>query len=162
MFPPRLDEVKQPVSFIFPGQGSQWPQMGQRLKEAFPIFAASLRESEAVLDELQRVRGGAHGRWSLARELAAPEGSTRLARGSAANAVYHVIMPVITALQMALVDLLADWGVRPAAVAGHSLGEVSAAYCSGALSREAALRVVYFRGMFFFFFFLSISLLLLT
>lgn len=140
----------QPVSFIFPGQGSQWPQMGQRLKATFPVFADSLRESEAVLAELQRehrLAGDGGGPWSLARELAAPEASTRLARGSAANAIYHVIMPVITALQMALVDLLADWGVRPAAVAGHSLGEVAAAYCSGALSRRAALRVVYFRGM---------------
>ena len=47
---------------------------------------------------------------------------------------------------MALVDLFASWDIRPARVTGHSSGEIAAAYCSGALSRESALAVAYHRG----------------
>lgn len=49
-------------------------------------------------------------------------------------------------LQVALVDLLASWNIRPEAVVGHSSGEIAAAYCIGALSREAAWKISYFRG----------------
>lgn len=139
----------QAVSFIFPGQGSQWPQMGQKLARTFPVFAQSLRASEAILHELQREHGGTT-TWWLTRELEAPETITHLARGKADNAAYDIIMPTLTALQIALVDLLASWGVRPASVVGHSLGEVGAAYCSAALSHQSALRVSYFRGMCYF------------
>lgn len=47
---------------------------------------------------------------------------------------------------MGLVDLLASWGVRPAAVVGHSSGEIGAAYASGALSRESAWKLAFHRG----------------
>lgn len=47
---------------------------------------------------------------------------------------------------MALVDLLASWGIFPKYVTGHSSGEIAAAYCAGKLSREAAWKVSYFRG----------------
>ena len=51
-----------------------------------------------------------------------------------------------SALQIALVDLFASWGIHPSAVVGHSSGEIAAAYATGALSLEAAMRVAYFRG----------------
>lgn len=54
--------------------------------------------------------------------------------------------PICTALQVALVDLLASWRVGAHAVTGHSSGEVAAAYATGAISREAAWRVAYYRG----------------
>jgi acyl transferase domain-containing protein len=54
--------------------------------------------------------------------------------------------PICAALQIALVDLLDSWGVRPSAVVGHSSGEISAAYAVGGLSKESALRVAYYRG----------------
>ena len=54
--------------------------------------------------------------------------------------------PSCTALQIALVDLLADWDIFPTAVAGHSSGEIAAAYCAGSLSRESALKIAYHRG----------------
>lgn len=47
---------------------------------------------------------------------------------------------------MALVELLASWGIFPTRVIGHSSGEIAAAYCAGKLSREAAWRVAYYRG----------------
>lgn len=54
--------------------------------------------------------------------------------------------PICTALQVALVDLLRHWGVKPVAVIGHSSGEIAAAYCKGAISRESAWKIAYHRG----------------
>ena len=54
--------------------------------------------------------------------------------------------PICTALQVALVDLYASWGIIPSAVVGHSSGEIAAAYCIGGLSKESAWCVAYFRG----------------
>ena len=51
-----------------------------------------------------------------------------------------------TALQIALVDLLASWGILPVAVVGHSSGEIAAAYCVGSLSQSSAIKVSFYRG----------------
>lgn len=49
-------------------------------------------------------------------------------------------------MQIALVELLASWSIRPSTVLGHSSGEIAAAYTAGAISKEAALRIAFFRG----------------
>ncbi|RAH44629.1 KR-domain-containing protein [Aspergillus brunneoviolaceus CBS 621.78] len=54
--------------------------------------------------------------------------------------------PICTALQIALVDLLAFWGVRPSAVIGHSSGEIAASYASGALTKSEAMTIAFYRG----------------
>jgi acyl transferase domain-containing protein len=72
-------------------------------------------------------------------ELFADEKSTRIN-------LPEISQPVCTALQVALVDLLASWRIFPKYVTGHSSGEIAAAYCAGKLSREAAWKVSYFRG----------------
>lgn len=54
--------------------------------------------------------------------------------------------PICTAVQVALVDLLTSWGIKPTAVVGHSSGEIAGAYCKGALSRNDALKIAYYRG----------------
>ena len=54
--------------------------------------------------------------------------------------------PICTALQIALVDLLDSWGIRPSAVVGHSSGEIAAAYCARALSKHSAWKIAYYRG----------------
>lgn len=54
--------------------------------------------------------------------------------------------PLCTAVQIALVDLLKTWGVTPAAVAGHSSGEIAAAYTTGSLTKKEAILAAYFRG----------------
>nr|QIX11475.1 polyketide synthase [Cladonia metacorallifera]UUR48181.1 polyketide synthase 28 [Cladonia metacorallifera] len=56
--------------------------------------------------------------------------------------------PLCTIIQVALVDLLDSWGIKPMAVVGHSSGEMAAAYCAGALSRESAWKLAYYRGQF--------------
>ena len=59
----------------------------------------------------------------------------------------HLSQPLCTALQLALVELLASWNIRPAAVTGHSSGEIAAAYTVGALTFEDAMAVAYYRGV---------------
>jgi acyl transferase domain-containing protein/NADPH:quinone reductase-like Zn-dependent oxidoreductase len=54
--------------------------------------------------------------------------------------------PLCTAIQLALVDLLASWNIKPSAVTGHSSGEIAAAYASGALDFKDALKVSFYRG----------------
>lgn len=54
--------------------------------------------------------------------------------------------PLCTALQVALIDLLATWGVKPCAVVGHSSGEIAAAYAAGAISRKEAIITAFYRG----------------
>lgn len=54
--------------------------------------------------------------------------------------------PICAALQLALVDLLATWGIRPAAVVGHSSGEIGAAYAAGIFTMREAIVAAYYRG----------------
>ena len=55
--------------------------------------------------------------------------------------------PLCTIIQIALVDLLASWNVRPEAVTGHSSGEIAAAYACGSISLESAVTIAYHRGL---------------
>ncbi|KAK4032634.1 polyketide synthase dehydratase-domain-containing protein, partial [Parachaetomium inaequale] len=59
----------------------------------------------------------------------------------------EISQPVCTALQIALVELYASWNILPTRVVGHSSGEIAAAYATGALTLEPAMRVAYFRGL---------------
>ena len=54
--------------------------------------------------------------------------------------------PCCTALQVALVELLCEYGIKPEAVVGHSSGEIAAAYASGAITRKEAIIIAYYRG----------------
>jgi NADPH:quinone reductase-like Zn-dependent oxidoreductase/ubiquinone/menaquinone biosynthesis C-methylase UbiE len=58
----------------------------------------------------------------------------------------QISQPVCTALQIALVNLMSSWDIRPAAVTGHSSGEIAAAYCAGALTSKDAIAAAYHRG----------------
>lgn len=113
--------------FIFTGQGAQWAGMGRELM-AYTTFRQRMDEANAHLKSL-----GCD--WDLIEEINGPRINEP-----------QVSQPACTALQVALVDLVADWGVRPAITVGHSSGEIAAAYAKGALSRAAAWTVAYHRG----------------
>ncbi|KAK7746447.1 Type I Iterative PKS [Cytospora paraplurivora] len=113
--------------FIFTGQGAQWAGMGRELM-AYTIFKKRLDEANAHLKSLGCT-------WDLIEEINGPRVNEP-----------QVSQPACTALQVALVDLVAAWGVKPAITIGHSSGEIAAAYAKGALSREAAWTIAYHRG----------------
>lgn len=119
------------LAFVFTGQGAQWYAMGQGL-DIFPAFKASMEASEHILRDLGCP-------WSLSEELSRSEEDCRLRKTDYSQ-------PACTAVQIALVDLLRQWGIRPAAVVGHSSGEVAAAYSAGLISHEAGMKVAWLRG----------------
>jgi acyl transferase domain-containing protein/surfactin synthase thioesterase subunit/acyl carrier protein len=128
---PRVETEEPPrVVFVFSGQGSQWLGMGRRLLDE-PVFRRALEDCEAVLRP--------HTDWSLLEQLQAGAERSRL------EAV-DVVQPVLFALQVALARLWRWWGVEPAAVVGHSLGEVAAAHVAGVLTLEDAARVIAVRS----------------
>lgn len=114
------------VAFVFCGNGAQWPGMGAALLADDADFRAEV----AALDlELTPLLG-----WSVTAALAVPDGA--LLRRT------EIAQPLLFAVQAGIVAALAARGVRPAAVCGHSVGEVAAAYCAGILDRTSACRVI--------------------
>jgi acyl transferase domain-containing protein/NADPH:quinone reductase-like Zn-dependent oxidoreductase/acyl carrier protein len=119
------------ISFVFTGQGAQWPQMGRELFSE-PTFRDSICRSRNILRDL----GSS---WDLIEELSREGKDSRLKEAELAQ-------PATTAIQIALVDLVRRWGIVPDSVVGHSSGEIGAAYTAGYLSRFMALKASYFRG----------------
>ncbi|SNS93901.1 Acyl transferase domain-containing protein [Actinoplanes regularis] len=114
--------------FVFPGQGAQWVGMALALVEESPVFAAALAECAQALS--------AHVDWDLYAALADEQLLARV----------DVVQPVSFAVHVALARLWESVGVRPAAVVGHSQGEIAAAHVAGLLSLAEAARVVAVRS----------------
>ncbi|MFC8129713.1 type I polyketide synthase [Streptomyces sp. NPDC057302] len=114
---------------VFPGQGSQWVGMGAQLLDESPVFAARIDECEQALSPYVE--------WSLAEVLRGD--GTELSR-------VEVVQPVLWAVMVSLAAVWADHGIKPAAVIGHSQGEMAAACVAGALSLEDAARIVAVRS----------------
>ncbi|MEU7696532.1 type I polyketide synthase, partial [Microbispora hainanensis] len=117
--------------FVFPGQGSQWPEMARALLTAHPVFRA---EIDACAEAF-----APHVDWSLHAVLRGDPGAPSLER-------VDVVQPVLFAVMVSLAAMWRAAGVRPDAVAGHSQGEIAAAYVAGALSLDDAARLVTLRS----------------
>ncbi|WP_046317455.1 type I polyketide synthase [Mycobacterium sp. UM_Kg1] len=118
------------VTFVFSGQGSQWHGMALRLQSQEPVFAEALAACDDALFP--------HLGHSILKELAAQDGPQDRCKLSDIG----ILQPTIFAIQVALAALWRSWGVEPAAVVGHSLGEAAAAHVAGALSLDDAARVI--------------------
>ncbi|KAK3358219.1 hypothetical protein B0T25DRAFT_477401 [Lasiosphaeria hispida] len=130
--PPTRASQTPSLLWVFTGQGAQWFAMGRELIAGSPTFRTNLQEAGAYFGTL-----GCE--WDLLEELEATELNSRINEP-------QISQPACTALQVALVDLLREWGTEPAAVVGHSSGEIAAAYAKGAISRETAWKIAFHRG----------------
>ncbi|MFJ8002341.1 type I polyketide synthase, partial [Streptomyces sp. NPDC096310] len=119
------------VVFVFPGQGSQWVGMAVGLLEGSGVFAERFAACASVVDPLVG--------WSLVDVVRGVEGAPGLDR-------VDVVQPVLWAVMVSLAEVWRSFGVEPAAVVGHSQGEIAAAVVAGVLSLEDGARVVVLRS----------------
>ncbi|KIQ67246.1 polyketide synthase [Kitasatospora griseola] len=117
------------VAFVFPGQGAQWPRMAVDLLDTSAVFRDRMDACAQALEPFVD--------WSPIDVLRDPD-APRAPAGDRAD----VVQPLLFAVTVSLAELWRSHGVEPAAVLGHSVGEVTAAAVSGALSLDDSARVV--------------------
>jgi acyl transferase domain-containing protein len=127
----RRSNLPQKPVFVCTGMGQQWWAMGHELLAQEPTFRQAVEEVNELFGSLAG--------WSLLEKLTADETASQVQETS-------VGQPAIFALQVGLAALWRSWGVEPAAVLGHSAGEMAGAYIAGALSLEDAVRVTFHRS----------------
>ncbi|MGL6234708.1 MAG: SDR family NAD(P)-dependent oxidoreductase [Segniliparus sp.] len=130
--PPRVlfGGITDPV-FVFSGMGPQWWGMGRSLLARPGLFFDIAQDIDVAFGQVSG--------WSLMAELLRTEESSRVTRT-------RIAQPANFMIQAALVKYLEQFGIRPTAVVGHSVGEVTSAYVSGALSLADAAKVSFHRA----------------
>ncbi|MCP4657227.1 MAG: acyltransferase domain-containing protein, partial [bacterium] len=131
---------ERPLVFMFPGQGAQHAGMGRELYEAEPAYRAELDRCCELLEphlgidlrEVISLGSGTHGR----TRRSAPTDLDQTA----------ITQPALFAVEYALARVWMEWGLRPTALIGHSIGEYVAACLAGVFSLEDALELVALRG----------------
>lgn len=124
------DTFAEGSAFFYSGNGSQWIGMGRALLED-PVFKKSIYEIDETFSGLAG--------FSIEDQLA----------GLLPELSYDdtdIAQPALFAVQVGMTNMLAAMGVRPQAVAGHSVGEVAAAWAAGALDLRSAVEVIYHRS----------------
>eukprot|EP00026_Physarum_polycephalum_P000013 Phypoly_transcript_00013.p1 GENE.Phypoly_transcript_00013~~Phypoly_transcript_00013.p1 ORF type:complete len:3714 (+),score=596.07 Phypoly_transcript_00013:46-11187(+) len=120
-----------PVVFVFSGQGPQWWGMGRDLLH-HKVFRASFDQVDKILQQLTG--------WSVLERLQKSKDEPAILDDTS------ISQPSMFAIQVSLVDLWRHWGVTPAAVVGHSIGEIAAAYASGAITLQQGVQIVFNRS----------------
>ncbi len=125
--------LKDPLGpvFIYSGNGSQWAGMGEQLLAEDPLFRATVEEIDRLFLR--------HADFSLVDELAGKNGRDRYA-------YTEIAQPALFAVQVGMTQMLRSRGLQPIAVAGHSVGEVAAAWAAGGLTLGDAIDVIYHRS----------------
>lgn len=130
------ERADRSVAFLFPGQGAQHAGMGRELYESEPVFRTEVDRCADLLVP--------HLGFDLRRLLApAPE---QLEEADAQLRQTAIAQPALFVIEYALVKLWASWGIQPAAMGGHSIGEYTAACLAGTFSLESVLAIVAARG----------------
>ncbi|WP_299542496.1 type I polyketide synthase, partial [uncultured Streptomyces sp.] len=117
--------------FVFPGQGSQWERMAMELLDSSPVFADEIAACSKALSPYVD--------WRLEDVLRGDPGAPSLER-------VDVVQPALFSVMVSLARLWRSNGIEPAAVLGHSQGEIAAAYVAGGLSLDDAARIVALRS----------------
>ncbi|KAG7100701.1 Highly reducing polyketide synthase apmlA like protein [Verticillium longisporum] len=122
------------IGFVFTGQGAQWSQMGKGLIENIPLARSVIDDLDLALQALPNAP-----RWTLLAEL------TEM-RDTATLRCPEFSQPLVTALQIALLAVLQDWGIVGHKVLGHSSGEIAAAVAANLITPAEAIKTAYLRG----------------
>ncbi|KXX72797.1 Lovastatin diketide synthase LovF, partial [Madurella mycetomatis] len=145
--PAKAPAAPPSVAFVFTGQGAQWPTMGAKLLSEHPSALQQLQLMEMSLSSLGPDLAP---NWTLSGKQTPgnQQDDEELMRPKESSKVYRAefSQPLCTAVQILVVNLLRDWGIVPAAVIGHSSGEIAAAYACGALTMGEAIVCAYLRG----------------
>jgi acyl transferase domain-containing protein len=133
----RHTESRDPaIRFMFPGQGVQYVNMGLNLYDHEPLFRRTLDHCAEILESFLH---------QDLRDLLYPgDGDLQAAAEALRETSFQ--QPAIFTIEYALAKLWEKWGVRPAAMLGHSIGEYVAACIAGVFSLEDALMLVATRG----------------
>ncbi|KAI1811659.1 reducing type I polyketide synthase [Poronia punctata] len=123
------------LGLVFSGQGAQWPMMGRDMIRELPLARKTIESLDMSLAALSEPPG-----FSLLHQLTADLDPLVLRDPV-------ISQPLTTALQLAYLAVLSDWGIRPRAVIGHSSGEIAAAVAAGYLTAQEGIRVAYLRGL---------------
>lgn len=123
--------VPPKMAFVYTGMGPQWWGMGRELIENEAVFKQTMELCDRFLLPLSG--------WSLLAELSKDEDVSNMSLPQYAQ-------PANFAIQAALTALLTSWGVMPAAVVGHSIGEVGAAYAAGSITLEEGVLISFHRS----------------
>ncbi len=128
--PKRHDPPKAETAFLFTGQGAQHPGMGKGLYEADPVFRRELDRCAAILAPL------------LPRPLLS------VMWDEASEDIHNTLytQPALFSLEYALAEMWGRWGIDPAMLLGHSVGEYAAAARAGVFSLEDGLTLIAARG----------------
>ena len=124
---------------MFPGGGAQYPNMGLELYRCEPVYRENLNrclqllEPELDVDLAQLLYPGMEVAADIMRQLERPS----------------LALPALFATEYAMAMLWMSWGITPAVMIGHSLGEYTAACLAGVICLEDALALVCLRGRLF-------------
>lgn len=124
------------VAFLFPGQGSQYVNMGIGLYETMPVFRSAIDRCCEILEphlglDLRKIFYPGDGEEARAQQLLSQTAYTQ---------------PAIFVIEYAMANLWMDCGIQPSAMIGHSVGEYVAACIAGVFSLEDALALIAARG----------------
>ena len=123
-----LEEICDEVVFMFPGQGSQYNGMGRDLYASETVFREAVDECASILEvEIKED----------IRQILFAEGDESREDSKLDNTAYT--QPALFAVEYGLAKLWMSWGIKPAAMVGHSIGEYVAAHLAGVFSLKDAL-----------------------
>ena len=127
---------KKEIVFLFPGQGTQYLNMGRELYELEPVFRKAVDQCSDIFESYlgERICD------LIFDDRIDKEKHERLMGDTS------VIQPAIFTVEYAMAKLLLSWGIKPDAVIGHSLGEFTAACISGLIELKDAVKLVAHRG----------------